>query len=143
MSNVVDTDAVLTFIFLKKLMTPITKTKAYSLELVDNMGRIIKQPKTNEEKNALTLFDKLIFKMKRLLKGDLTKLHSFLYLQTMGSENNFYNKLIVKGSIDSRVEIKRIQRDLEKIAENHECSVNEMLYTLIGNFIDMNERNVL
>jgi hypothetical protein len=127
----ITTDSVLTFILLKKLMTPISKSKAFQLGLVDVSGRLIKKPSNEKEEAALTLFDKLIFKIKRLLRSKLTQLHSFLYLQTLGSEQGFYNKLVVKGSVESRAEIQRIKKDLDKVAENHNYSTNELLTILI------------
>lgn len=127
----ITTDSVLTFIFLKKLMTPITKSLAFRLELVDSSGRLIKKPTNEKEEAALTLLDKLIFKIKRLLRTKLTQLHSFLYLQTLGSEQSFYAKIIVKGSVDSRAEIKRIKKDLDKIAENYDMDTGELLSLMI------------
>ncbi len=127
----VNVDSVLTFIFLKKLMTPIIKTSAYKLGLVDNLGRVIKKPDKNEE-SSLTLLDKFIFKIKRLLGNRLTNLHAFLYLQTLGSEDSFYNKLVVKGSVDSRAEIKRIKKDIGKIAEKYDCGVSDLMQLLIN-----------
>lgn len=111
-------DSVILFIVIKKIVTPITRTDAYKFGLVDNAGKVIKIPKTDEEKEALTTLDKFIFKLKRLLGAKLTVLNKFLYLQTLN--NDFYNKLIIKGTIDTRSEIKRIKKDVEKIQEGIE-----------------------
>ena len=122
-------DSVLTFIFLKRLMTPITRSKAYRMQLIDATGRVIKKPETDEEKAALTLLDKFVFKVKRLLGSKLTQLNNFLFLQTLS--NDFYNKLVVRGSIEQRAEIKRLQKDIDKIAEKNDTTIDGILYTLL------------
>ena len=55
------------FRFLKMLVTPWDKLPAYELELIDANGKLIKKPKTNEEKSAYTVFHRLVFNIKRLL----------------------------------------------------------------------------
>lgn len=112
-----DIDNIILYIILKKLITPFTRTKSYALGLINNAGRVIKQPETEEEKHALTMLDRLIFKLKRLLGSKLINLNSFLYLSTL--TNDFYNKLVVKGSINQRAEIIRIKKDIQKLAEKY------------------------
>ena len=41
--------------------------RAIELELIDDKGKVIKKPKTNEEKSAYTVFHRLVFNIKRLL----------------------------------------------------------------------------
>ena len=108
-------DSVLTYILIKKLVTPIVKTKAYELGLIDNAGHSLRKPETDSEKSALSVFDKFVFKLKRLLGGKVMNLHRFLYLQTLN--NNFYNKLIVRGSVENRAEIQRIKKGVEGLQE--------------------------
>lgn len=129
-NNKTNLDSILTFIFLKKLMAPIIKTDAYSMELVNNVGKVIKVPETEEEKNALTVLDKFVFKLKRLLGSKMSQLNNFLFLQTLN--NDLYNKLIVKGSIQQRAEIKRIQRDIDKLQEKYEAELSDILYGLLN-----------
>jgi len=136
-----DIDSIISFIFLKKLMTPITKSKAYALDLVDSVGRVIKEPETIEEKNALTLLDKTIFKIKRLLGTKLMQLHAFLYLQTLNA-NTFYNKLVAKGSVESKAEIKRIKKDIGKIAENYGCDINDLIHIMITEDVIKNKGKI-
>lgn len=123
-------DSILTFILVKKLMTPITKTPAYKIGLVDTAGRVIKKPENEKEENALSIFDKFIFKLKRLLGARIGQLHKFLYIQTMN--NDFYNKLIVRGSVESRAEIKRIKQDVSKLQEKYGLPFETFLMGLIN-----------
>ena len=122
-------DNILSYIFIKKLVTPIVRTKAYSLGLVNSAGKVVKQPQSPKEKSSLTTLDKIIFKMKRLLGSKLINLNSFLYLTTMS--NDFYNKLVVRGSVNQRAEVLRIIKDVEKLAENYDASFDDVIQTMV------------
>ena len=126
----INIDSMMSYMFMKKLMTPIIKTEAYDMGLVNNVGKVTKTPESREEKSALTVLDRFIFKMRRLLGGKLSQLNNFLYLQTLN--NNFYNKLIVKGSIQQRAEIKRLVNDIDKVAEKYEIEVDDIIYGLLN-----------
>jgi hypothetical protein len=56
-----------TYQFIKRLSTDWVDTEAYKLGLLDDNGKKIRSPKNTKERNALTLFDRLIFNMKRIL----------------------------------------------------------------------------
>ena len=60
-------DTVIVFRILKKLTTPFDKTPAYKLGLIDKKGKKIKNAETDEEKRAMTLLDRLVLNLKRLL----------------------------------------------------------------------------
>ena len=56
--------------FLKKLVTPFEKTKAFELGIIDKKGKLLKRKRdleTQEEKDSYTLSDRLIWNLKRLL----------------------------------------------------------------------------
>tara|TARA_B100001778_G_scaffold333997_1_gene343929 strand:- start:623 stop:1342 length:720 start_codon:yes stop_codon:yes gene_type:complete len=56
--------------FIKKLVTPFDKTKAFELGIIDGKGKILKKRrelKTSEEKEAYSLSDTLIWNIKKLL----------------------------------------------------------------------------
>lgn len=124
-----DVDDIISFILIKKLITPIVKTDGYKLGLVDNAAKVKREPKTEQEKDALTILDRVVFKLKRLLGSRLLNLHSFIYLQTLG--NNLYNKLIVKGSVQNRSEIRRIAKDIRQVAEANNTEVEDVMKALI------------
>lgn len=61
-------DTVYTYRFLKLLVTPFNKTKAYEFGIVDDDGkRTDKEIKTQEERDSFNLFHRLVFNLKRLL----------------------------------------------------------------------------
>jgi len=126
-------DNILTYILIKKLMTPITNTPAYKMGLVDTAGRSIKTPQDDDEISVLTTFDKFIFKLKRLLGAKIGALHKFLFIQTMN--NDFYNKLIVRGSVESRAEIIRIQKDIEQLQEKYQLPLETFLMGLANEML--------
>ena len=55
------------FRFLKLLTTSWNKMSAFELGIIDDSGKVIKKPKTNEEKSAYTIFHRLVFNIKRLM----------------------------------------------------------------------------
>lgn len=58
------------FRFLKLLVTPFEKTKAFELGVIDKDGAVLKKGKarsTPEEKSAYTVFHRLVFNLKRLI----------------------------------------------------------------------------
>ena len=69
--------------FLKKLVTPFNKTKAFELGIVDENGKILKRRRdleTKEEKEAYTLSDTLIWNIKKLMgkvPGGKSKIASY------------------------------------------------------------------
>ena len=56
--------------FLKKLVTPFEKTKAFELGIIDEKGKILKRRrdlKGDEEKSAYNLSDTLVWNLKKIL----------------------------------------------------------------------------
>ena len=62
-------DAVLTYQFIKKLITPFNKMPAYALQLIDENGNFLKRRNnfTSQEKKALGLFDIMVINLKKLI----------------------------------------------------------------------------
>jgi hypothetical protein len=130
LTQVSNIDSVMTYILIKKLVSPITRSQAYRLKLVDNAGKVVKTPETEQEKAALTVLDRFIFKLKRLLGSKLTVLNNFLYTITLG--NDFYNNLIVKGGVETRGEIKRINKDVKNVMEKYNISFDTFLMGILN-----------
>lgn len=60
-------DVYYTFRFLRQLVTPWNETEAYKLGLIDADGKKLRSPETGEEKDAYTLFFRLVYNIKRIL----------------------------------------------------------------------------
>ena len=61
-------DIYLVYEFLKRLVTPFNKTKAFSLGLIDADGKKLRTAVTSQEKEAMGYFDRLVFNLKRILE---------------------------------------------------------------------------
>lgn len=128
-ANVQHLDNVLSYIIIKKLLTRITNTRAYKLGLVDDQGRTIKTPETEEEMAALTHLQKFIFKLKRMLGAGINELSNFLYVNAF--DDNLEDFLTVKGGVQNKAAVKRVQNDLLKLAEKYDMGIDELLTCLI------------
>ena len=86
-------DALITFRFLKLLVTPFNKTKAYELGIIDERGKnLIKGEDltTFEQKNAYTILHKLVFNVKKLIEklpGGKTRIASYAAALFLIKEN--------------------------------------------------------
>jgi hypothetical protein len=86
-------DNLIAFRILYKLVTPFKETKAYKLGIIDENGKLLKkqsQLKTQEEKSAYTLLDRLVFNLKRIiikLPGGDAKLKNIIAAYFLIKEN--------------------------------------------------------
>lgn len=76
-------DAVIVYRILRKLATPFNETEAYRLGIIDDKGKILRKFGTlnsAEERDAYTLLDRLVWRMKRIIEKvpfENSKLASF------------------------------------------------------------------
>lgn len=83
-------DVYYTFRFLRQLVTPWNETKAFKLGLIDADGKVLRKATTPQEKDAYTLFFRLVYNMKRLLNKvplGKTKLASYVAALWLIKEN--------------------------------------------------------
>lgn len=80
------TDTIYALRFLRLLTMPWNKTDAFKNGVINDAGKVIKPPKTPEEKSSYTIFHRLVFNVKRLMekiplgKYTLTKYITALWL---------------------------------------------------------------
>lgn len=127
--NIKNIDSIISYLLIRKLICPIIKSKAYQLGLVDITGKVIKEPSNPTEESALTVLDKLVFKLKRLLGTKLLVLNKFMYINTLN--NSMYDKLNVKGNINQRTEIKKMINDIKNLQESNNINEEELIYSLL------------
>lgn len=62
-------DTVIIFRILKKLVTPFHKTAAFKAGVIDKNGKVLIKPgdRTADQKKTITLLDRMVFNLKRLL----------------------------------------------------------------------------
>jgi len=86
-------DALITFRFLKILITPFNKTKAYQLGIIDERGKNLIRSKdflTGEQRDNYTILHKLVFNVKKLIEkipGGKSKLASYAAALFLIKEN--------------------------------------------------------
>ena len=73
-------DIIFTYSFLKRLVTPFNKTRAYELGIIDERGAKLKDPKTKEELDSFSTFERLVFNIKKIIErlpGGRSKIASY------------------------------------------------------------------
>lgn len=110
-----DVDNVLCYIVLKAILTYPTKTKAYKLGLIDSVGRLIKQPETEEEKKSISNFDILMYQMRRYLGGRFQYFMPLNWLQATGNTYRIQNLFGNIGAASRMAIVKRTIQDLDLI----------------------------
>ncbi len=65
MSNIIDLFQV--YQFITRLSTPFNETKAFTLGLINEKGKLLRRPSNREEKSAYNPYNKMIFNLKRLV----------------------------------------------------------------------------
>lgn len=101
-------DAAYTLRFLRLLTTDWKDMNAYKLGLIDENGKRIRKPKTNQEKSVYNFFHRLVFSLKRLLNKlpfGKTKLASYaaalwLIKEETGLEEEAIEKILNRIDID-------------------------------------------
>jgi len=96
-------DLVYTFRFLKLLVTPFDKTKAFELGLIDDKGKRLRKSKTSEERDAVTPFMRMVFNIKKLIPGGKIGSYAsalFLLKEKFGLSDSSINKIIVEYNKD-------------------------------------------
>jgi len=89
-------DLIVIGVLVRKMLKPIEKTKAFQLGIIDKKGKRIKKPQTKDEKNAYTILDKFVFKLKRLLGHRVAVFSTFLLLLSDMDYEQEYELLMEK-----------------------------------------------
>lgn len=139
------TDIYLTYRFIRALVTPFNKTKAYELGIIDENGTPLKKKRdlqTTEEKTAYTIYDRLVFKLKRLLgklPGGKTRLASFAAALWLIKENvcdgNSEQSYIIEEEIVKYLQLN--QDNFDMLMESAPASMPPGRYVLIEDMSDI------
>ena len=117
-------DSILSYILIKSIMTNPMSTKAYDLGLIDEKGNTIKEPETEDEQDALTVLDKIGFKIRRMLGSRISELSSFAYIKSIPGK---YQDLLSTNSVEKKAMVKRVTKDIENLSENHKMPFDEIV----------------
>lgn len=128
--NLEKIDKVMAYVLMRKFVVPIRQSKAFELGLIDREGKIIKSPETEEERRALTLVDRFLLKIKRMLGSKVAQLNAFMY--TKSTQIDLDKSFINKGSVDKRAVVKRVKDDMIRLLERYEMSEDEFYHLLLA-----------
>lgn len=113
------------------LTTPFNETNAFKLGIIDERGKVIKEAKTQEEHDAYSSLDRMVFSLKRLIEkvpGGKSKLGSIAaayWLVKEDSENVDLDRFqkILEMNVSFLQEELEVKRILEDIAANNTAGV--------------------
>ena len=114
-----DIDNVLVFVFLKSITTIPTTTKAYKLGLIDRNGKLIRNPKTQEEHNAISNLDLLMFKLREWLRPKMSCLSSVNWIRGLYKDKRIQNYLLNSEIISKQYVVRRLNSELDTILRKH------------------------
>ena len=114
-----DIDNVLVFVFLKSITTIPTTTKAYKLGLINRNGKLIKNPKTQEEHNAISNLDLLMFKLREWLRPKMYCLSSVNWIRGLYKDKRIQNYLLNSEIISKQYVVRRLNSELDTILRKH------------------------
>lgn len=110
-------DNVLVYIFLKNLMTAPTSTKAYKLGLIDKDGKLLREPKTQEENDSISNLDLFSAQLRKWLRPYMNRLAKMTWVRSMDSNYRIQNALGNADSLSKRATVMRVNDELDKILE--------------------------
>lgn len=116
-------DLIYLYQFLKRLVTPFKKTKAYKLGIIDDEGKVLIKKKDFtriEQREAYTLFDALVFNLKKLLgkvPGGKTTIGSLAAAMLLLKEENNREFLVLQENDSAELE-NRYNKIFEFVLEN-------------------------
>ena len=111
-------DAIITYRILKKLSTPFDETDAFRLGIIDKKGKLLRKYNdlnTNEERDAYTLLDRLVWRMKRIIERnpfENKKLASFAVALSLVKEHCNGNREPLPTEFELRFNILNESTDL-------------------------------
>ena len=114
-----DIDNVLVFVFLKSITTIPTTTKAYKLGLIDRNGKLTRNPKTQEEHNAISNLDLLMFKLREWLRPKMYCLSSVNWIRGLYKDKRIQNYLLNSEIISKQYVVRRLNSELDTILRKH------------------------
>lgn len=111
-------DNVLVYIFLKNLMTAPSTTKAYKLGLIDREGKLLREPKTQEENDSISNLDLFTAQLRKWMRPYMNRLSKMSWVRSMDSNYRIQNALGNSDSLSKRATVMRVNDELDRILES-------------------------
>jgi hypothetical protein len=114
-----DIDNILVFVFLKSITTIPSKTKAYRLGLIDRNGKLIRNPKTQEEHDSISNLDLLMFKLREWLRPKMYCLSTVNWIRGLYKDKRIQNYLLNSEIISKQYVVRQLNSELDSILRKH------------------------
>ena len=108
-------DNILVYVFLKNLMTAPSTTKAYKLGLIDKDGKLLREPKTQEENDCISNLDLFIGKLRTWLRPYMSRLSKMAWVKSMDASYRVQNARGNAESLSKRATVLRVNDELDKL----------------------------
>ena len=102
-------DNILVYVFLKNLMTAPSTTKAYKLGLIDKDGKLLREPKTQEENDCISNLDLFIGKLRTWLRPYMSRLSKMAWVKSMDASYRVQNARGNAESLSKRATVLRVK----------------------------------
>ena len=99
------------YVVMSRLMLPAKDHDAFKMGLINEKYKVLRDPETEDEIDALSPLNIFIFKLKRALGTRVISIFRHIYLNNF-DENAVIDKLAIKGNIEARGEIQRLQKQM-------------------------------
>lgn len=116
-------DYIMIYKIAKRLAKPIKKWDAYKMGIIDEEGNKLRAPETNKEKDAYTLLDRLILKIKRLIGHSKLRVFTAALLLSEENEKRFLSDQELIEHFQRVDKAKEIYEDLQK--RIHQSSIDQ------------------
>jgi hypothetical protein len=151
-------DAAIFDAFTKRMMTPISNYPAFKLGLIDTNGNVKKQPKTREEKRALSFLDRLSLMFKKYMVSRNFQIYNEyrmarltpVFLQAMSramglrftqyyDQKYSWNLAALNEEKNLKLKRKKLQEEQNKRAQSEALKKKELENVLQEFFVEMEE----
>jgi hypothetical protein len=126
-------DSLITYRVLRMLTQPFVETDAYRLGIIDAHGNILKRERdlnTQEELNAYTLLNRMVFKLKRIIEKvpfENKRFLSFAAALALVKENVEYDDDILEELFYMTMEQEDVKQLAEDLEQNKIVSFKEFM----------------
>jgi len=126
--------------FLRLLTMPVEKTAAFKTGVIDKEYKVIKKPETSAEKNSYTIFHRLVFNLRKLLRkvpivGKLTVSSYLAALWLIKEHTGLSEDEMSEALLEAGLDCKELTLVENKMFINNDGYLLEGCYTLNKNLL--------
>lgn len=133
MSSYVDT--FVTYRVLRMLTTPFEQTDAYRLGIINKEGVRVRRPQTQEERDAYSLLNRMVFRLKRIINKVPVENKNFLSLAAaiaLIRENKYIEEDVLEEMFYLAMEEDEVKRLAERLEFENIMPFKEFLGEMMG-----------